>query len=255
MHERNCFITLTYNDESLPVGGTLVKKDAQDFLKRLRFWLGSIKISYFLCGEYGDDADRTFRDQYGGQVGRPHYHALIFGYDFREYRPWEQNRAPDSHNYFSQFLEDRWGKGITTVGDLTPATAAYCARYATKKITGPPSAAHYRRTDPNSGECFQILPEFITCSTRPAIGDSWLARYGTDVYPSDEVIHNGKQRKPPRFYDKRLDRRNSRLLRAIKGRRIRRANSRKNRLNSAPERMRVREEVKQGALDNLKRNL
>lgn len=255
MHERNCFITLTYNDENLPAGGTLVKKDAQDFLKCLRRWLGSIKISYFLCGEYGDDEDKTFRDQYGGNVGRPHYHALIFGYDFRESRPWQANQAPDDHNYHSTFLEERWGMGITTVGDLTPATAAYCARYATKKITGTPAVQHYTRVHPLTGEISQILPEYITCSTRPAIGDSWLRLYGTDVYPSDEVIHNGKQRKPPRFYDKRLDSRNPRLLRTLKGKRVRRATNRKSRLNSSPWRLAVREEVKTASLNTLKRKL
>lgn len=255
MHQQNSFITLTYSDENVPVGGTLVKKDVQDFLKRLRRWLGSIRISYYLCGEYGDDADNKFRSQYGGNIGRPHYHALIFGYDFREYRPWEANQAPDNHNYFSQFLEDRWQKGITSVGELTPATAAYCARYATKKITGKPAPAHYQRIHPETGEITQALPEFALCSTRPAIGDSWLAQYGTDVYPSDEVIQNGKQRKPPRFYDKRLGDRAPRLLRTIKGKRVQRASTRQNRLNSSPWRLRVRETVKEASLNQLKRNL
>lgn len=254
MHERNCFITLTYDDEHLPEGGTLVKKDFQDFMKRLRRWLGSIKISFFHVGEYGDDEDRLFRDQYGGQVGRPHYHALIFGYDFREYRPWEQN-GPPNIRYHSEFLEKRWGMGLTDVGDLTPASAAYCARYATKKITGTRATSHYRRIHPMTGEISQVIPEYITCSKRPAIADGWLQLYGTDVYPSDEVILNGRQFKPPRFYDKRLAASAPAQLRRIKVRRVARANRRANRFNNSPDRLRVRETVKTAALQQLKRTL
>lgn len=36
MHDANCFITLTYNDENKPYGGSLDKTDLQKFLKRLR---------------------------------------------------------------------------------------------------------------------------------------------------------------------------------------------------------------------------
>ncbi|WNK12828.1 MAG: replication initiator protein [Microvirus sp.] len=254
MHEKNCFITLTYDDEHLPPGGTLVLKHTQDFIKRLRRWLGSIKISFFLCGEYGDDEKKIFQKQYGGTLGRPHYHALIFGYDFREYRPWKMNDEP-SHSYHSPFLEERWGMGLTSVGELNPQTAAYCARYAVKKITGDLALLHYSRTNPITGEITKIRPEFTTCSTRPAIGDSWLAQYGTDVYPSDEVIHNGKQAKPPRFYDKRLADSNPRLLRTIKGKRVRRATSRRNRLENSPWRLSVREEVRTARLNTLKRKI
>jgi len=36
MHRYSCFLTLTYSDEFLPSDGTLVLKDFQDFMKRLR---------------------------------------------------------------------------------------------------------------------------------------------------------------------------------------------------------------------------
>lgn len=58
------FITLTYNDEHLPPGEELRKRDLQDFIRRLRKVNKGIR--YFAVGEYGTEK------------GRPHYHAVIF---------------------------------------------------------------------------------------------------------------------------------------------------------------------------------
>ena len=55
----NIFITLTYDDDHLPQLGnstTLVKKDFQDFMKRLRKKENrhpNDPIRYYHCGEYG----------------------------------------------------------------------------------------------------------------------------------------------------------------------------------------------------------
>lgn len=58
------FVTLTYNEEHLPKDAQLSKRDLQLYLKRLR--KKNPGIRYFAIGEYGT------------QVGRPHYHAVIF---------------------------------------------------------------------------------------------------------------------------------------------------------------------------------
>ncbi|EBW8988162.1 hypothetical protein BXL21_24545 [Salmonella enterica subsp. enterica serovar Enteritidis] len=50
MWDQNCFITLTYNDENLPEGGTLVRKHLTDFFKRLRKHFTGRTIRYFACG-------------------------------------------------------------------------------------------------------------------------------------------------------------------------------------------------------------
>ena len=69
MHERACFVTLTYDDEHLPPGKSLNYPDVQKFLRRLRKRVG-VPIRFYLCGEYGDDTDR------------PRYHICLFGFDF-----------------------------------------------------------------------------------------------------------------------------------------------------------------------------
>ena len=69
----NCpwWITLTYNDMSLPKDG-LIKRDFQNFMKRLRE-----RVERVIC----DDLKLRFVGvgEYGGNTARAHYHAVIFG--------------------------------------------------------------------------------------------------------------------------------------------------------------------------------
>jgi hypothetical protein len=69
LHEKNCFITLTYSPENLPKDGSLDVSHFQKFMKRFRKRFGP-GIRFFHCGEYGES------------LSRPHYHACIFGFDF-----------------------------------------------------------------------------------------------------------------------------------------------------------------------------
>ena len=86
LHEHNCFITLTYNDENLPLNGSLDLKHFQDFMKRLRKKV-SVPIRYFHCGEYGS------------RLQRPHYHLLLFGLDFPDKKFWKMSRGKRSDRH------------------------------------------------------------------------------------------------------------------------------------------------------------
>lgn len=132
--KNNCFITLTYNDDNLPENHELVKKDLQDFWKRLRYyeqgketWVnpqnGKVEnpIRYYACGEYG------------GKKGRPHYHACVFNWKPDDLKFYKKNHNGDSL-YISKKLTKIWGKGFVIVGDLTYQSACYVARYVTKKM-------------------------------------------------------------------------------------------------------------------------
>ena len=70
LHNKNCFITLTFNDEHLDSAGSLQKRDFQLFMKRLRKRFPNDNIRYYHCGEYGE------------QLNRPHHHACLFNFDF-----------------------------------------------------------------------------------------------------------------------------------------------------------------------------
>ena len=114
MHEENCFITLTYNKESLPADGSLRKRDFQLFMKRLRKECGE-GIRYYMCGEYG------------AKYERPHYHICLFGYDFKDKYIWdERDKVP---LYRSTKLEKLWTLGFSTIGEVTFQSAAYVAPY------------------------------------------------------------------------------------------------------------------------------
>lgn len=178
LHTDNCFITLTFDNEHLHQNVTLVKKDFQDFMKRLRDRIYPQKVRYFHCGEYGE------------KYSRPHHHALLFGYDFPDK---EHIKTVRGNRYFtSRLLSDLWPFGFNVIGDATIEAAAYVARYVVKKIRGSQKDEYY------SGR----VPEYVSMSRRPGIGLPWIKKYHSDVYPSDFIIHENKRLRPSRYYDK-----------------------------------------------------
>ncbi|WNK14700.1 MAG: replication initiator protein [Microvirus sp.] len=240
LHEKKCFVTLTYEDSNLPVGGTLVRRDLQLFLKRLRKLHPPRTILYFGCGEYGDLNQR------------PHYHACLYGVDFRE--EWKRFGGNDDNPIFtSETLTALWPHGFSTVGEFSFDTAAYVARYVVKKINGDRAEKHYQSLDTSTGEIIQRTPEFVAMSLKPAIGKTWLEKYQDDVYPRDEIALRGKLLPSIRYYDKKLEEKNPKLLARLKARRKRRAA--RNGANNTPQRLAVRNEVQTLKLQQLKRKL
>lgn len=98
----NCaFVTLTYTDDSNPI--VLRKSDFQAFMKRFRISLerkfGVKDVKYFACGEYG------------GLSLRPHFHAIIYGFNFPD-RRFVKRTDKGYPLYTSELLTNVWGKGI-----------------------------------------------------------------------------------------------------------------------------------------------
>lgn len=183
-HNRACFVTLTYDDDHLPLlqgpgiyrRETLVMRDAQLFMKRLRKKFGE-GIKFYMCGEYGDE---TFR---------PHYHAILYSVAFDDMRRVGENKRGEGL-FTSDQLSDLWPAGIHRVGEVTFDSCAYVARYVVKKITGDRADSHY------AGR----LPEFTNMSRRPGIGKSYFEKYRSEILTHDSVVINGMEVTPPRFY-------------------------------------------------------
>lgn len=192
MHECVSFVTLTYGPEHLPQDYSLSKHHAQTWLKRLRLVIEPLRIRYFLCGEYG------------GERLRPHYHAIIFGYDFPDRVPWRK-AASGEVSYRSELLERTWTLGHSEVGSFSPASAGYVAGYSIKKMTGEVAADHYRRMNPVTGEIHQVIPEFILASSRPGIGEPWLRANAVDVEQSTFVIIDGQKKPVPRYFRRKME--------------------------------------------------
>jgi len=228
LHKENAFITLTYNDDNVPLHGSLQKKHFQDFMKRFRKKTGA-KIRYYYCGEYGE------------KLGRPHYHALIFGYDFPDKKTWRKNDNGDQI-WRSTILESLWTFGNSEIGSVTFDSAAYVAGYIHKKVLGKNASQHYCvGHDPETGELHYKLPEYTDMSRDGGIGKNWLLKYTSDVYNHDYVVHMGKKMPPPRYYDSQYEIINATHLEQIKHERFLR--SQKFLDDLSPERLHTREQV------------
>lgn len=166
LRKDNAFIGLSYDAEHLPLMltaqstgardqiGTLVPKDAQDWLKRLRSRIAPIKMRFYLVGEYGD------------QTFRPHYHAALFGFQTcHRGRTLRYKNRPMASRCCSQckLVFDTWGKGDVDLGNLETKSAQYLAGYVTKKMT--------RTDDPRLEGRW---PEFARMSNRPGVGQPFL---------------------------------------------------------------------------------
>lgn len=182
-YSESCFVTLTYADN--PV--MLIKKDFQDFLKRLRERIFPIKIRYFLSGEYGS------------HTLRPHGHIMIFGWKPHDLIEYGKDKRGNML-YLSPFIADVWKghkdpvtglypnprAGFCSVGDITISSAKYCAKYMQK---------------------FQELPEnfvkpFTLMSRKPGLGFNAICV--TDLN-TDSIIINGERIQVPRYYLKKLE--------------------------------------------------
>lgn len=191
------FITLTFsdagledrekNDKNHPNVHTIQKRDWQLFAKRLREKLGPFR--FLMTGEYGDERLR------------PHYHALLFGQDFREDRVTCVDARTGRTFYRSANLAELWPRGDARIQEMVPETINYVCRYVTKKLRKRDSAPQlYERVDGLTGEVFSVSKEFGLMSRNPGIGADWYKKYRGDVFPSDFTVIQGRKHRVPRFY-------------------------------------------------------
>lgn len=225
-HFSSRFLTLTYSDDLLPEGCTLVPEDMRLFVKRLRHWaksnLDGSRIRFFGAGEYGDSPMVAIDDF---PLGRPHYHLIVYGLAFPDERQAEKSASGETQ-YSSRILDELWGKGRTRIGMVTRDSCSYVAGYAVKKMTGDIAVSHYQQFDVRTGVVYPVEPEFVRMSRRPGIGRGFVEEFETDVYPADHVVQGGKPRKVPRYFDKVLEQSKPEALKSVKRKRVARAMTR-----------------------------
>lgn len=257
--EHNCFITLTVDDlhmDEIFPNRSLCKRPFQLFAKRLRK-LTDNKIRILWCGEYGSDHYR------------PHYHALIFNYDFDDKYFWQSQNGVVT--YRSSTLEKLWPYGFCTVGDVTFNSAAYIARYVTKKLfvndhSSPEIRERYNDkymyVDPVTGEIKERLKEFIEYPRGFGLGKLYYDQHEMDIYDKTRlesacrVLKRGevKSFKVPKYYDKKEVDKDEAFMKDLK--RKRRSLMKEHRDEYTPERLEVMEQLAEYRVNNyLKRNL
>lgn len=156
------FLTLTYSDENLPENNTLVKKDLQNFFKRLRKENrkhSDKQIRYYAVGEYGT------------QTKRPHYHIILF------------NVSKQSEKK----MEKLWTFGHSKIGQVTDASIHYTTKY---------------HINTKNEKIEDKEKEFSLMSKRPPIGHNYLQKNSQWHIENDAfyVINNGFKQRLPRYY-------------------------------------------------------
>lgn len=261
LHDASAFITLTFDPRFLPSDGSLCTRTFQLFMKRLRKDVHPVKVRFFHCGEYGTACRGCNLSKmlctcavFVPTLGRPHYHAIIFGFGFPDRELWKVKNG--NRLYRSAQLERLWPFGHSSVGDVTFDSAAYVARYVMKKISGDMAIDHYEGKK----------PEYVTMSRRPGIGAGWYKKFGAETYKHDSVVVRGREVPPPKFYDNLFQIEDPVRFEALKRKRLSRLKNLVpliDRLNgksafienATPDRLRVREFVKNARTKSLVRPL
>lgn len=161
-HTYFSFVTLTYDEGSIPAGGSLKKEDYQRWLKRMRERLDPIKLRYFIVGEYGE------------QSWRPHYHVALFGMDCTDPVGRVNRQSVGKQHecvcWFCSIVRDSWDMGRISVDALEPESAQYICGYVTKKLTTPDSPLNKKYREEKGLLLGDRIPEFAQPSLKPGIG-------------------------------------------------------------------------------------
>lgn len=251
-YENNYFITLTYNDNTVPYadntswdqydinpddpqgekikthqerkndgtwGPTLYPKDMETFLNTLRKHFRSKPrnhegIKYFYCGEYGSETQR------------PHYHIILMNCPLNPlefYKPhidknfkahWHSHEL--DHLWADDYIDENGKKHRIPKGLIDVAELEWsCAAYVARYCTKKLNMDNDKTKYLEEGR----LPEFIRMSK--GIGMDYLYEHLDSIYERDEIIMktikgNAGSIKPPKAYDRILKEKNPKLYAKIK---------------------------------------
>lgn len=176
------FLTLTYDNLHLPLCQSICKRHVQLFFKRLRKDINFKPIKYYAVGEYG------------GQFGRPHYHAIIIGLDISYFQSKSLYFRKSKTGYNFEFKV--WGKGICNVQSVNSKSIKYVTGYVMKKL----------KKDLDRYSELGISPPFSLISK--GIGSSYLTNAYKEINKDKEgyyYLSQGRKCPVPRYYKEKLN--------------------------------------------------
>lgn len=167
----SAFITLTVDDDHMQQvfpGGLLHHRPWQLFAKRFRKSLGGRELRYLMCGEYGERSKR------------PHYHAIIYGWEPRD-PAW----SDDGRSYCDSLLLARcWPFGHIMARRVNYNALAYVAGYQLK-LDG-------IEIDGDLDDC-QIPRNYVKWSRNPGLGYDFLLKFPNMIRDLTSRCYDGKE--------------------------------------------------------------
>lgn len=177
---RSTFLTLTYDsnhltyvkDEQGKINYSLNKNDVHKFFDNLRHQVKNLPLiplhntkdfKYLLVGEYG------------GRFNRPHYHAIVMGLDFKQ---------------FKQLYINLWRHGSIKSLPTNNATVRYCLDYMSKNLNGELAQAVYDKLN--------IERPFMNCSNK--IGFDYFQKHSEEINNTGFIKNANKLLQVPTYY-------------------------------------------------------
>jgi hypothetical protein len=189
--EEASFLTLTFSNDNVPKHGVNVS-DIQKFMKYLRKEIYPKKVKYMACGEYGTGkGSRKWFEH-------PHYHIILFGYDFPDKEIHSLSKKSNEPLYTSKLLDKCWkNQGMAMIGEVTHASASYVAGYIHKKFnnTCEKELEHYGVLDDGV-----VRGKEFNCSSK-GLGQSYYDKYKAQLHNHDYIIYQGKKYGLPEYYN------------------------------------------------------
>lgn len=227
------FITLTYDDDHKPKCGHFNERDIVLFVKRLRKI--SPKIRTLGVAEYGE------------KTKRPHFHLLVFGYEFTDkklLRKTDSTHSGQSYDIFtSKVLTSLWTLGITEFGSVTEQSCSYVARYLFKKVKKENEGSFCQTCENPKPQKSKI----VCRSRRPGLGAFFCDRY-LSVFRVNPNVVRDQCELVPRYYRDRVRQKSSESDRVLLETR---PDFEKNRENERKERLDALKEINKTKLKTL----
>ena len=161
---RAIFVTLTYNDDTVPSKGVSVD-DIQKHFKRVRKHLKTFR--YYCTAEYGT------------KTLRPHYHYIAFTND------------NVTLNEFYSIIDSCWSKGFINMKPLTKGRIIYCIGYLKGQFTPPGMNKVFSLMSRRPAIGYQMLE------------NAQFVKHCQDT-DYKYITNNGHKMHLPRYYKKKL---------------------------------------------------
>ncbi len=206
------FLNPTYNDEHLPLNGSVNLKHAQLFNKairnfRVKQYKSDCKKSCNDCKTVCKNISRLtkyrnlYQFEYGGITNRAHGHVTAFNLSIPDLI--EVESKGNYKAYESETITKLWGKGNLKILNVTIGSCIYIASHHFQDKLGKSSKIHKTPyIHPVTGKLVKSRsPEFSNRSNRPGIGKEFYKKFKSDIYPHDFIIIDGQKYPVPNYFD------------------------------------------------------